>query len=254
MTGRSTVGGNRPEISAGRRTSSSSRPRLPGGLVSSSRARWARRPGAGSGMPMRLRRFGRSGIGGSPWRAVFDEEGKAGNHEGDAIGGGREALVNAAEGVLEAYAYLRRGVDAGADLIGHDDERGAPLAHQSRQRVSGREDLFRGIAPEQEIRHPEREAVEDDEVDAIGQAPAGLGDLIGLFDGAPALGPVRLMTRDAPSHVPIGGSRRGEITRARLRGGPRGELDGLAALAAADAAEDQVRLLGLAPGGPPGRQ
>src|SRR5438128_993545 len=49
MTGRSIVGGNRPEISASRRASSSSRPRLPGGLVSRSRARWASRPGAGSG-------------------------------------------------------------------------------------------------------------------------------------------------------------------------------------------------------------
>src|SRR5713226_9099382 len=106
MTGRSTVGGNRPEISASRRASSSSRTRLPGGLVSSSRARWARRPGPGSGMPMRLRRLGRSGMGGSPWGAVFDEEGKAGDHEGDAIGRSREALVDAAEGVLEAYAYL----------------------------------------------------------------------------------------------------------------------------------------------------
>src|SRR6266851_621342 len=258
MTGRSSVGGNRPEISASRRASSSSRPRLPGGLVSRSRARWASRPGAGSGIPMLLRSFWRTGIRGDPWRAVFDEHGNAGNHEGDAIGRHREAPVDAAERVLEAYPYLGRRVDAGADLVGHDDDRGASLDHELRQLFRGRQHVVREVTTKQEVRHPEGEAIEDDEIDAIGQSPAGLDDLVGLLHRAPTLGPVGLVPRDAPGHVAIVGPRGGEKARAPARMGSGGEQDGLAALADTDTAENQVRsmklgLTGRAHPGPPAK-
>src|SRR5262249_10010655 len=101
----------------------------------------------------------------------------------------------------------------------------------------------------EEIRDPHREAVDDDHLGAAAETAAGGDHVDGLLDGYPARGALRPVALDALAHVAIGPGGGEEAGRAARRAGQR---DGVAALAAPRAAEDEVRLVlrGRHPGPP----
>src|SRR5207253_9207804 len=106
--------------------------------------------------------------------------------------------------------------------------------------MRGRQLVASKVSRMVEVSNAEGEAIWHEAIEASGLRLARLADLVGLLHGAPARGPVGLVPRDAPGHVAIVGPRGGEKARATARGGSGREEKGLAALAATDAAENQV--------------
>jgi hypothetical protein len=98
---------------------------------------------------MRSRSFGRTFTGRLERWDVLDGHGQAGDHVADAVRGGGDTLVDAAERVAEAQAHLRGRMHAGADLVGHDDEREAPLGEEVRQPVGRGQDVLLFVAAQE---------------------------------------------------------------------------------------------------------
>ena len=176
-----------------------------------------------------------------PEGRALDRNGDAGHHERDEVGGGGDALVHCAEQVAEPEPNLRGRMDAFADFVGDQDDGNAALAEDGSELVGVRQDGRVGTTPRQEIGDPDREAVDDDQVELRYQATAGPRDVERLLDGEPFPGPLRPMPGDAVSHVVVGGPGGGDESGARGCGAAEG--DGVSALAAPGAAENEMRLV-----------
>src|SRR5499433_1307810 len=130
-------------------------------------------------------------------------------------------------------------MDAGADLVGDDDERETTKPDEAGEAV-GRVDDGRGLLTAQvEVGDPEREAVEDDDVVARGHAFERPHDVVGLLDSGPATRSLRLVPLDSRAHVRVKGLRRRQERAAKAGGKARRQAQRLAALAATDAAQDE---------------
>src|SRR3990172_6311521 len=172
-------------------------------------------PAAPSGATMRSRSFGRTFTGRLRRWEVLDDHGQAGDHVTDSVRGGGDALVDAPERVPEAQAHLRGRMHAGADLVGHDDEREAPLGKEVREPVGRGQDALLFVTPQEEVGDPERQAVEDHHVPPARQALAGRHYVVGHLERAPALGALGAVARDPRFHVAVEGLGRGEEGAAR---------------------------------------
>ena len=61
------------------------------------------------------------------------------------------------------------------------------------------------MASVQEIGDPDREAVDDDQIELGHQATAGAREVEWLLDGEPLTGPLRAMPGNAVPHIAVGG-------------------------------------------------
>ena len=93
----------------------------------------------------------------------------------------------------------------------------------------------------QEIGDPDREAVDNDQIELGHEATAGTGEVERLLDGEPFTGPLRAMPGNAVPHIAVGGPGGGDESRAH--GSRAAEGDGVSALAAPGAAENEMRLV-----------
>ena len=180
----------------------------------------------------------------TPWRLggrALDRNGDTGHHERDAIGGGGDALIHRAEQVAEPEPDLRGRMHTLADFVRDDDERDAALAQDGGELVGVRQDGCVVTAPVQEIGDPDREAVDDDQIELWYQATTGPSEVERLLDGEPFGGPLRPMPGNAIPHVAVGGQGGGDESGA---GGCRAAKgDGVTALAAPGATENEMRLV-----------
>src|SRR2546422_955587 len=240
MWGRSTRGA--PPASAARRAAiSSSRPRLPGGFVRLSRWRCASAsPPAGGGVialpslasivgPRRPRRTRGDGL---------ERERHAGHHQHDAVARGGDLLVHDSEEVAETEPHRGLGVHALADLVGDDGEGRRAAADQLGERVGLVEDRVVGVAAQQAVRDPERQAVHDDRLVPFLQLGEARDEIVRFLDGLPVARTLGLVARDPTRHVAVAGARgrdEGDTARARGIG------DSEAALPATRAPEDEDR-------------
>ena len=103
------------------------------------------------------------------------------------------------------------------------------------------EDGLRFLAGEQQVRQPERETIEDDDV-VVAAAADGLRDGERLFEGHEVGTTILAVAGDACRHLVIAGLCRGQ-KQATLTQPPR-QAEGEVALAETGAAADQDQLLG----------
>ena len=66
----------------------------------------------------------------------------------------------------------------------------------------------------QEIGDPDREAVDDDQIELWYQATTGPSEVERLLDGEPFTGPLRAMPGDAVPHIAVAGPSGGDESRA----------------------------------------
>ena len=156
--------------------------------------------------------------------------------------------------VAEAQPDLGRRVHAGADLVGHDDEREAALGNEVRERVGRGEDGLLFVAAQEEIGDPERQAVEDHDVRPGPRDSGRPPPRRRAPRGAPARGSLGAVARDPRLHVAVEGLGRGEECSARVPVDiAGGDPQGLSALAASDASEDEIGSMHATHPGPPAK-
>src|SRR5262245_29853853 len=253
MTGRRISGGKRPEIAASRCANSSRRPRLPRGLVSWSRACAAWTPAVPTGGAIQSRSLRRVATQIPRRYSVFNDGRNPGHHVADAVDRGGDVLIHLAQDVTEVETGLGRRMHAGADLVGDDDQRDAAKRDEAGEAVSRVDDDRRLLTAQVEVGDPERETVEDDDVVTGGHAFERPHDVVGFLHGGPAVRPLGLMTLDARAHVRVEGLRRCQERAAKVGGKARRQSQRLAALATADAAQDEIGTMHTAHPGLPAK-
>src|SRR5215472_13864261 len=142
---------------------------------------------------------------------------------------------------------------AGADLVGDDDEAGAAKPDEAGEAVRRIDDGRSLLTAQVEVGDPECDAVEDDDIVAGGHAFERPHDVMGLLHGDPAARTLGLMPLDARAHVRVEGLRRGQERAAKAGGKARCQSQRLAALAAADAAQNEIGAMHEAHPGPPAK-
>ena len=135
---------------------------------------------------------------------------------------------------------VRRRMHPFADFVRDEHERDQPLVREGREIVSGPKDRV-VIAPTvQEVRDPDRQAVDDDQVDLSGEAAAGGRQIARLLDRDPVPRALRPVPGDAISHLAVDAAGRGD--EADAPGCRAAEGDGVPTLAAPGASKDEMRL------------
>src|SRR5262245_47838921 len=229
------ISGAPPRSSARRSASSSSRPRLPGGFVRLARWRSAASAPPGGGGAIALRSAARRVIARSP---RLDRERNARDHEHHRVAHRRHALIHAAEQISESQPRRGLGVHALPDLVGHHGETRLTAADEPGEGVGFIEDRLVAIAAQQAIGDPEREAIDDESVAGTLELLETRHELERHLDRGPLRWALRAMPRDATAHVRVERLGRRHEGDATLGGAP---LDGVAALAAARAADHEER-------------
>ena len=164
----------------------------------------------------------------------LEVERQAGDDQPDEIGPRGDLLVQAAGRVDEGAAELAHGHDALADLVGDQHDRPqAPVEH-GQQAVGGLSDLQLG---QQEVGHPQGEAVDQDGAARPGETPPGSREVERLLDRQPGVTAPCPVPADPFLHLAVQRLGGGDVDRLEARA--QDKCLGVSALARAGAAEDQ---------------
>src|SRR5215470_14750602 len=125
-----------------------------------------------------------------------------------------------------------------ADLIADEDQVAWPAADERRQCRALAENHLVGVAAQQPIGHPDRNAVDENGVGATDELVERTAQIVRFLDRVPVRGPFVAVTLDTPGHVSIARLRRRDESHASATGKLS---DGETTLAATSPAENQMR-------------